>query len=87
MKRIRWTAYARKKATRREIPESEVAKTIATPDSVAPGRPPRQIVMRRYLDEVLGAEMLLRVIIEESADETVVVTLYKTSKFAKYERG
>ncbi len=87
MKPIRWSAYARKKAVRREIPENEVEKTIANPDSVTPGRPPRRIAMRRYLDDVLGVEMLMRVVVEESEAETVVVTLYKTSKFTKYERG
>jgi hypothetical protein len=29
--------------------------------------------------------MLLRVVVEETAEEFVIVTLYKTSKFKKYE--
>lgn len=41
--------------------------------------------MRRYRDDVLRTEMLLRVIVEETRAELVVVTLYKTSKFRKYE--
>jgi hypothetical protein len=41
--------------------------------------------MRRYLDEVLQTQMLLRVAVEESDAEMLVVTLYKTSKFGKYE--
>ena len=41
--------------------------------------------MRRYFDEILEAEMLLRVVVEETDVELTVVTLYKTSKFAKYE--
>ena len=57
------------------------------PDAVVPGRPPRRIFMRRYLDAVLQTEMLLRVVVEETAKEFLVVTLYKTSKFKKYERG
>ena len=43
--------------------------------------------MRRYFDEIVGAEMLLRVVVEETDVELTVVTLYKTSKFAKYERA
>ncbi len=39
----------------------------------------------RYRDDVLRTEMLLRVIVEETRAELVVVTLYKTSKFGKYE--
>jgi hypothetical protein len=31
--------------------------------------------------------MLLRVVVEETVTELTVVTLYKTSKFAKYESG
>ena len=85
MKPIRWTSHARKKIASREMSESEVQQTLRQPDSVAPGRPPRRIFMRRYFDEVLQAEMLLRVVVEETDEELAVVTLYKTSKFGKYE--
>ena len=43
--------------------------------------------MRRYFDSVLQTEMLVRVVVEETETESVVVTLYKTSKFKKYEGG
>lgn len=43
--------------------------------------------MRRYFDRRLGREMLLRVIIEETEAELVVVTTYKTSQVDKYLRG
>ncbi len=42
------------------------------------------VFMRRYFDEILETEMLLRVVVEETELELTVVTLYKTSKFAKY---
>src|SRR5438270_255989 len=87
MKPIRWSAHARKKAAKREISETEVEQTIMQPDSTMRSQPPRQILMRRYLNEVLETEMLLRVIVEETDAEMVVVTLYKTSKFRKYEPG
>lgn len=87
MKPIRWLPYARKKLGTREIAEREVEMTLAQPDSIAPGRPPRRVFMRRYLDGVLRTEMLLRVVAEETADEFVIVTLYKTSKFKKYGKG
>ena len=85
MKPIRWTAYARKKAALREVSTAEVEATLAQPDSVVAGHPPRRIFMRRYFDEVLHAEMLLRVVVEETAAEMAVITLYKTSKFEKYK--
>lgn len=87
MRPIRWLAHARKKLATREIDEREVKKTLAQPDSVAWGRPPRRVFMRRYRDAVLQTEMLLRVVAEETPDEFVIVTLYKTSKFKKYEKG
>ena len=87
MKPIRWSAHARKKAAKREINEAEVEQTVMQPDSIIPGNRPRSIFMRRYLDEILKTEMLLRVVVEETDAEAVVVTLYKTSKFRKYEGG
>ena len=87
MKPIRWSAHARKKAAKRDLSENEVEKTIVRPDSIMPGQWPRQIFMRRYFDDVLRAEMLMRVVVEETDTELTVVTLYKTSKFAKYEGG
>jgi hypothetical protein len=85
MKPVRWTTHARREIARREINADEAEKTVAKPDLVAPGNPPpRQIFMRRYFDGVLQAEMLLRVVAEESSSEIVIVTLYKTSKLKKY---
>lgn len=87
MKPIRWSPHARKKVASREVSTHDVEQTIAQPDSVAPGQPSRQVFMRRYFDSVLQTEMLLRVVVEETAEEFVIVTLYKTSKFKKYEGG
>jgi uncharacterized protein DUF4258 len=87
MKPIRWSAHARKKATKREVQENEVERTIARPDSIVPGQLRRRVFIRRYFDTILETEMLLRVVVEETETELTVVTLYKTSKFAKYEGG
>jgi uncharacterized protein DUF4258 len=87
MKPIRWSAHARKKAAKREVQQNEVERTVAQPDSIAPGQGRRSIFMRRYFDAILETEMLLRVVVEETDKELTVVTLYKTSKFAKYESG
>ena len=57
------------------------------PEAVAPGDAGRQVLMRRYSDEVLGQEMLLRIVVEETSSERVVVTAYKTSRFKKYLKG
>lgn len=43
--------------------------------------------MRRYFDTQLQQEMLLCLIIEETPDELVVVTVYRTSQIAKFLKG
>lgn len=87
MKPLRWANHAKKEIAQREVSLAEAEKTIAQPDSVVSGHSPRRIFMRRYFDEVLQAEMLLRVVTEETAREIVIVILYRTSKFKKYEGG
>jgi hypothetical protein len=76
-----------KNLTDREIDRTEADKTLTEPDLVAPGQPPRQVFMRRYLDRLLQQEMLLRIVIEEMASERIVVTLYKTAQLSKYLKG
>lgn len=62
-------------------------KTLVQPEFIAPGQFPRHVYMRRYFDSLLQQEMLLRVIIEETIAEIVVVSVYKTSQIERYLRG
>ncbi|MDQ6631285.1 MAG: DUF4258 domain-containing protein [Verrucomicrobiota bacterium] len=87
MKPIRWTPHAQIKVAKREIDKVEVELTIRQPDSIISAQPPRQFYQRRYLDKALNAEMLLRVVVEETDSKLTIVTVYKSSKFEKYERG
>ena len=41
------------------------------------------VLMRRYFDVRLKGQMLLRAGVEETPDERVVITAYKTSRVAK----
>ena len=43
--------------------------------------------MRRYFDRLLQQEMLLRIVLEETASERIVVTVYKTAQLSKYLKG
>ena len=54
------------------------------PELVVSDEPGREILMRRYFDGVLQREMLLRVVVEHTETETVVVTVYKTSQMERY---
>jgi hypothetical protein len=61
-----------------------VEQTIAAPEFSVLDPPRRAILMRQYFDIRLGRQMLLRAVIEETPDERVVITVYKTSRIAKY---
>ena len=87
MKPIRWSSHALKNLADREIPREEAEKTLLSPEVVVPGGPQRQIFMRRYLDIRFGQEMLVRAVVEEKADEALVITVYITSKISKYMKG
>jgi hypothetical protein len=84
MKPIRWARHAVENLTAREIERSDAEATLENPELVAPDPPGREIFMRRYFDRVLQQEMLLRVVVEESETERVVVTAYKTSQIRRY---
>jgi len=86
MKPLRWTSHADKKLVNREVDRSEVERTLEHPDEVVGAYPGRDIYQRCYYDKILGQEMLLRVVVEETASELIVVTLYKTSQLARYAR-
>lgn len=87
MKPVRWSRHALKNLSDREIDRTEADKTLAEPEVVAPGQPPRQVLMRRYFDRLLQQEMLLRIVVEDTASERIVVTVYKTAQLSKYLKG
>jgi hypothetical protein len=47
----------------------------------------RQVFQSLYFDQIEQKEMLLRVIVEPSGDDQIVVSVYKTSKLRKYGFG
>ena len=87
MKPIRRTPHAMQNLLDREIEQTEVDKTLAQPEFIVPGQFPRHIYMRRYFDSLLQQEILLRVIVEETMTERVVISVYKTSQIERYLRG
>jgi hypothetical protein len=85
MKPIRWSEHAARRIARREIDGAEAELAVKRPDSILAAALNRRFYQRRYLDRVLNSQMLMRALVEETDSELVAVTLYKTSKFAKYE--
>jgi hypothetical protein len=87
MKPVRWSPHAIDNLADREIDREAAEKTLANPEFVVPAQFPRLVLMRRYLDQVLQQEMLLRMVVEDTSTERIVITVYKTSQIAKYLKG
>jgi hypothetical protein len=87
MKPIRWTKHAEEKLQYRDIDRDEVERTLEHPDAVVAvtSDPLRVVYQRRYSDEKIEAEMILRVVVEETPLELVVVTVYRSSRLGKYQ--
>ncbi len=71
----------------REIDRAVDESVLADPEHVTDDPPGRRVLMRRYHDAMLGQAMLLRVVVEDAAEEMVVVTVYKTSQIQRYLKG
>jgi hypothetical protein len=84
VKPLRWTLHALAALDDRKLDRAEVEQTIAAPELSVIDSPRRVVLMRRYFDAGLGRQMLLRVVVEETPRERVVVTAYKTSQIARY---
>lgn len=87
MKPVRWTQHALQNLADREIDHAIADAMLAHAEFDIPDPPGRRILMGRYDDLVLQREMLLRLVVEEAADELVVVTVYKTSQVQRYLKG
>jgi hypothetical protein len=87
MKPIRWAEHAVENLGEREIDRSEADLTLQNPEVIVPDPPGREVYMRRYFDRVLQQEMLMRVVLEQTESEYVVVTVYKTSQITRYLKG
>ena len=84
MKAVRITRHAREEMERRGIAESIVRAVLDSPDEVVPalhGLSVRQSIVR------MGEKTcLVRVVVADRPGEDIVVTVYRTSKLAKYRR-
>ncbi len=70
-----------------DIDRGEVERTLEHPDRIVQGISPRSIYLRRYHDDRKGHDMLMRIVIEETATERVIVTVVKASRIERYLRG
>jgi hypothetical protein len=86
MLNVRWTGHALDALDEREINRDIADLAIESPQSVERDGE-REVRMRQYFDEGLGQQMLLRVVVEETELELVIITVYRTSQIQRYLRG
>ncbi len=64
----------------------KLKELLDDPELVTTSGLSRKVFMRGYFDTRFNQEMLVRVVVEETRDEQVVITVYITSQIRKYMR-
>jgi hypothetical protein len=78
--------HARFEMQRRGITEEQVHGVLSTPQQAEEVRPGRWVFQSRIIVTPPGREYLLRVFVDIDREPAEVVTMYRTSKIAKYWR-
>lgn len=82
----RLTDHAREEMVRRQITQEEVAEVLATPEQTETVREGREVYQSRLPSGDPPKIYLLRVFMDIDRLPAEVVTVYRTSKVAKYWR-
>jgi hypothetical protein len=83
----RLTDHAKDEMARRQIGEEDVAKVLAAPEQTETVRKGREIYQSRIASGEPPKTYLLRVFVDIDHEPAEVVTVYRTSKIAKYWRA
>ena len=76
------TAHAREEMSRRQIKPEWVGQVMRQPEQKLPGSGNRMVFQGCI--EAEGRRFLLRCVVEDWRDPAVIVTVYRTTKIAKY---
>lgn len=82
----RVTDHARDEMVRRQITGEAVAKVLAAPEQTETVREGREVYQTRLQSDAPPKTYLLRVFVDIDRIPPEVVTVYRTSKIAKYWR-
>ena len=85
MKPVRFSDHARLETVRRDIPFEVIEQVLSSPEQSVPEHGGLMALQSRV--ELEGRPYLVRVVVAESPDATVVVTAYRTSRIGKYWRS
>ena len=84
--RYRLTDHAREERARRQISEQDVVEVLTAPEQTEIVRKGREVFQSRRQSGEPPRTYLLRVFVDVDCDPPAVVTVYRTSKVAKYWR-
>jgi hypothetical protein len=85
VKPVRFSQHARVEIARRGVPFDIAEGVLRNPQQVVPTQGGLMALQSRV--ELEGKQYLVRVVVAERPDVTVVVTVYRTSKIGKYWRS
>ncbi|CAN5254812.1 DUF4258 domain-containing protein [soil metagenome] len=77
--------HAREEMQRRGIEPAAVEEVLRQPEQIVPGHGELRVLQSRMA--AASKQFLLRVVVNDPVDLVVVVTVYRTSKIAKYWRS
>lgn len=81
---IEITEHARVQALRRGIPEETMLEVTRDPEQHVPVRRGREVRQSRFPGPSGDKRYLMRVVVDVSNEDVVIVTVYRTSKIDKY---
>jgi len=80
---FRFSKHAESELVLRQIPREFVEEVLRQPQQIVPERPPKK-AYQSQVDFGSGRIFLLRVIVDDTVEPAIVVTLYRTKKINKY---
>ena len=80
---FRFSKHAESELVLRQIPREFVEAVLRQPQQIVPERPPKK-AYQSQVDFGGGRIFLLRVIVDDTVEPAMVVTVYRTTKINKY---
>jgi hypothetical protein len=80
---FRFSKHAESELVLRQSPREFVEEVLRQPQQIVPERPPKK-AYQSQVDFGSGRIFLLRVIVDDTVEPAIVVTLYRTKKINKY---
>jgi hypothetical protein len=80
---FRFSKHAESELVLRQIPREFVEAVLRQPQQIVPARPPKN-AYQSQMDFGGGKVFLVRVIVDDTVEPAMVVTVYRTTKINKY---